>query len=672
MKEQELALNNLILKVRVGSNLYGTNTPESDEDFVGIFVPSTEYLLGLKRIEEVDLGVKSKDSVGKNTSDAVDFKVYSLEKFARLALENNPNILEILFVDIKNILFMNDVGKELLIMRNEFLSKHIKNRFLGYAFAQKHKMIIKLENHDELVEAVKYIDDNQDKQFLLDIEHHPIFVRKKDHVSVGDVNMPITVTTKKAKKMLSARLSKFGSRQELVSKYGYDCYHKDTEFLTLGGWKKFDEVKDNELVGTFNRYNRSLEFQKPYERIKKLNEFGKLYKYNGLYTSFCVTLNHRMYVSNVHRSKFNNFSNKYIESKASWYLNSLNSLLCDNKSHFHIEHTLNNLNKDIDVDDDLLTLLGIVVGDGTFNKFDKSGFPRSVRVSQTDKGKLGLFDFMISIMDKFSFNEYPYAKETVWVSYNKDVVRFIYNSCGHGSLNKRLPKFIYNFSIRQCDLLLKGLFLSDGSDKNNNTLIYHTANKKLANDVQILALLAGREVNLNGPYESISNFNSNLINMYQVSYSKNKANKRYVVLSDRYKSHQRRFGNKPYKVGGKYIDYNDYIVCFSVPNEILITRYNGKIAIQGNTKFASHLIRLLNEGLELLATGTLRFPLQGRQLLRDILAGRLSMQEVLDIADDMEKEVEHLYDTTKLPKQPNRKLVGQFVIETHKKYIMEN
>jgi hypothetical protein len=224
MKKRELVLKNLILKVRVGSHLYGTSTPESDEDFIGIFVPDAEYLLGLDRIPkgEVDLGIKFKDAEGKNTKDAVDFKAYTLEKFARLALDNNPNVLEILFVNLDNVLFANDIGYQLLNLRHEFLSTKIKHRFLGYAFSQKHKMVIKLENYEKLLEAIDYIDHSTDKQFLLDIEHHPIFVRKKDHVTIGDVNMPVTVTIKKAKKMLAARLAKFGSRQELVSKYGYD------------------------------------------------------------------------------------------------------------------------------------------------------------------------------------------------------------------------------------------------------------------------------------------------------------------------------------------------------------------------------------------------------------------------------------------------------------------
>ena len=53
MNEYEVAEKNMILKVRAGSYLYGTNTLESDEDYIGIFIPEEKYLLGLNKIEEV-------------------------------------------------------------------------------------------------------------------------------------------------------------------------------------------------------------------------------------------------------------------------------------------------------------------------------------------------------------------------------------------------------------------------------------------------------------------------------------------------------------------------------------------------------------------------------------------------------------------------------------------
>ena len=93
-----------ILEVRTGSHLYGTNTPESDEDFVGIFIAPKKFYLGLDKVDECDMSVISKDESGKNDKFAIDRKFYEFRKFVRLAMECNPNILEIIFVDDKNVM----------------------------------------------------------------------------------------------------------------------------------------------------------------------------------------------------------------------------------------------------------------------------------------------------------------------------------------------------------------------------------------------------------------------------------------------------------------------------------------------------------------------------------------------------------------------------------------
>ena len=101
---KKVAEENLILEIKSGSNLYGTTTPISDLDYVGIFMPDLEHVYGLNKIEEVDLDLKDKDEHGKNTSDAIDKKRYEFRRFCKLALDNNPNILEILFVNQPNII----------------------------------------------------------------------------------------------------------------------------------------------------------------------------------------------------------------------------------------------------------------------------------------------------------------------------------------------------------------------------------------------------------------------------------------------------------------------------------------------------------------------------------------------------------------------------------------
>ena len=76
--------NRTILLTRTGSHAYGTNTPESDEDYRGVCVPPPEYYLGLKSINEYNT------SGGKNftTNKAgdVDVTVTHINKFVRDAL----------------------------------------------------------------------------------------------------------------------------------------------------------------------------------------------------------------------------------------------------------------------------------------------------------------------------------------------------------------------------------------------------------------------------------------------------------------------------------------------------------------------------------------------------------------------------------------------------------
>ncbi len=158
MKEQELALQNMILKLRTGSVMYGTNTPESDEDFNGIFIPTKEYVLGTKRVEQVELSQKRSKSIRNRPGD-VDYTVYSLIKFIELAQANNPNIIEFFYAPQHCIIECNEFGQRLIESRDLFLSKKAYHTFKGYSYAQRKKLEIKKENmtgRTELAEKFGY------------------------------------------------------------------------------------------------------------------------------------------------------------------------------------------------------------------------------------------------------------------------------------------------------------------------------------------------------------------------------------------------------------------------------------------------------------------------------------------------------------------------------------
>jgi len=70
-----------------------------------------------------------------------------------------------------------------------------------------------------------------------------------------------------------------------------------------------------------------------------------------------------------------------------------------------------------------------------------------------------------------------------------------------------------------------------------------------------------------------------------------------------------------------------------------------------DTKFASHLIRLLIEGYEFLRDGELTFPLKEKDLILDIKSGKYTIEEILEMADDYENRMNQALLNSPLPQQ---------------------
>jgi predicted nucleotidyltransferase len=123
--DKEAAESRLILKVVSGSRAYGTEVEESDIDYRGVVIPPKSYFLGLETFEQYE----SKDP---------DVVYYHIKKFLRLALKGNPNILELVFTDIYEVL--DEFGQRLIDMREQFLTQRCATAYMGFATSQLKKM----------------------------------------------------------------------------------------------------------------------------------------------------------------------------------------------------------------------------------------------------------------------------------------------------------------------------------------------------------------------------------------------------------------------------------------------------------------------------------------------------------------------------------------------------
>lgn len=134
MTTKDVLLDNKILQIVNGSRLYGTNTPESDEDFVGVYVEPAETVFLGRQEQSVNLHDRGPhDPSGVNEIDGV---AYSLRHFISLTAKGNPTTLSLLFAPDDKVVFSTSYGSYLLSQRELFVSQLAAPRFAGYMLSQ--------------------------------------------------------------------------------------------------------------------------------------------------------------------------------------------------------------------------------------------------------------------------------------------------------------------------------------------------------------------------------------------------------------------------------------------------------------------------------------------------------------------------------------------------------
>lgn len=122
----------------ISHNTFEENVTHDDKDIMGIFVSPPDVLFGLDRMETIERMVDEKLSQKKTIT--WDVVYYSLEKYMRLLLKQNPNVLCMLWLSEKHYLKKTSLGEKLIKNRDKLISKECYNSFTGYAYGQLHRM----------------------------------------------------------------------------------------------------------------------------------------------------------------------------------------------------------------------------------------------------------------------------------------------------------------------------------------------------------------------------------------------------------------------------------------------------------------------------------------------------------------------------------------------------
>jgi predicted nucleotidyltransferase len=135
---------NKIIEIKFGSHLYGTDTPESDLDFKGIYLPEARDIV-LGRARHNVSTSRPKQEFERNTKDDVDTETFSLAEFMRLLCDGQTVALDMLFSPESFHVLKGeryDLFKTISDNKDRLLSKGILS-FIGYARKQASRYGIK-------------------------------------------------------------------------------------------------------------------------------------------------------------------------------------------------------------------------------------------------------------------------------------------------------------------------------------------------------------------------------------------------------------------------------------------------------------------------------------------------------------------------------------------------
>lgn len=145
-------------EVVMGSMAYGVSTESSDMDVYGFCIPPRDYVFPHMRGEIAGFStpgpefnqyqehhIQDASALGGKGRE-YDLAIYNIVKYFRLCMENNPNMIDSLFVPRRCILHSTTIGDMVREQRRIFLHKGAWHKFKGYAFAQMRKLKTKQPN----------------------------------------------------------------------------------------------------------------------------------------------------------------------------------------------------------------------------------------------------------------------------------------------------------------------------------------------------------------------------------------------------------------------------------------------------------------------------------------------------------------------------------------------
>lgn len=142
--------NTIQCEVMMGSVAYAISSDTSDIDVYGYCIPPKHIIFPHLNGEIFGFGRQQKrfdqwqqHHIKDENGKEYDVSIYSIIKYFQLVMENNPNMIDSLFVPRRCVLHSTQINEYVREHRKVFLHKGSWHKFKGYAYSQVHKMSTK-------------------------------------------------------------------------------------------------------------------------------------------------------------------------------------------------------------------------------------------------------------------------------------------------------------------------------------------------------------------------------------------------------------------------------------------------------------------------------------------------------------------------------------------------
>lgn len=265
--------SNISYMVIMGSAAYGVNNDDSDQDIYGfcippkgIVFPHTEGIIQGFGNQGEKFNVWTEHHI-RHPDDAkreYDFAIYNIVKYFSLVMENNPNMIDSLFVPANCVIHATAIGQHVRENRKLFLHKGSWHKFKGYAFSQMGR--IKSKKIDRVTDLWAFEEEHE---LPRDISYEHVVKEKEQRESgettLGSVFKSLSDDDFKTYTLLYDAMMGDNKRLEGIKRYGYDvkfAYHvvrlmNEVEQIMIEG--DIDLLRSREQLKSIRRGEWSLE-----------------------------------------------------------------------------------------------------------------------------------------------------------------------------------------------------------------------------------------------------------------------------------------------------------------------------------------------------------------------------------------------------------------------------